>query len=446
MKYIPSGDDDREKMLNQMNVKSFEDLIKHIPENLKNRKSNIDKGISEYELMKQAKKIAAENNGTASMMSFMGCGVYDHYIPPAIRHIVLRPEFYTAYTPYQSEVSQGTLQVIYEFQSMISEMYSMDISNASMYDGSTATAEACHMAMDITRKKKIILSDLIHPIIKEVINTYLTGQNIEYQFVKSKNGLLDIEDLRKKVDNETAAFVLQTPNFLGFIENMDEISAIVKKTKALFIVNQNPMSLGILKSPGFYNADIAVGEAQVLGISQAFGGPLLGIFTSKKEYARKMPGRIIGKTVDTKGRDGYVMTMQTREQHIRREKATSNICTNEGLCLLMSTIYLELLGKNGFYQVSKDSALSAHYLRDQLNEINGIEILLPENEFYNEFPVKINNLTKTYKSMKDKGFLMGVKLERFGEEYKDMLLIASTEKRSKEDIDKFIKVLRGVIK
>ncbi|MCK4523437.1 aminomethyl-transferring glycine dehydrogenase subunit GcvPA, partial [candidate division WOR-3 bacterium] len=340
MKYIPSGDDDRKKMLNQMNVKSFEDLIKHIPENLKNRKSHIDKGISEYELMKQAKKIAAENRGTASMMSFMGCGVYDHYIPPAIRHIVLRPEFYTAYTPYQAEVSQGTLQVIYEFQSMISEMYGMDISNASMYDGSTATAEACHMAMDITRKKKIVLSDLIHPIIKEVINTYLTGQNIEYQFVKSKNGLLDMDDLRKKVDSETAAFVIQTPNFLGFIENMDEVSAIVKETKALFIVNQNPMSLGILKSPGSYNADIAIGEAQVLGISQAFGGPLLGIFTCKKEYARKMPGRIIGKTTDTKGRDGYVMTMQTREQHIRREKATSNICTNEGLNALAATVFL----------------------------------------------------------------------------------------------------------
>ncbi|MDD3803756.1 MAG: aminomethyl-transferring glycine dehydrogenase subunit GcvPA [bacterium] len=388
--------------------------------------------------------LASKNVSTEDKVSFMGCGIYDHYIPPVIKHIVSRPEFYTAYTPYQPEVSQGTLQSIYEYQSMACELFSMEIANASMYDGATATAEACHMAMSLKNKHKILLSQGLHPTIKEVIHTYLKGQNIECETVALKNGCIDIEDLKKKADDSFAAFVLQTPNFFGLIENGEEIGKIAKENKMMFIVNQNPMSLPVLKPAGKMGADIAVGEAQVFGISQSFGGPLLGMFVSKKEFSRSMPGRIIARTTDKNSKEGFVMTLQTREQHIRREKATSNICTNEGLCMLMATVYLESMGKAGLKQVSQDSLLSAHYLAQQMAKTKA-KLLHPESEFFNEFAVKMENLDKVYSKMKERGYLMGVKLERFSPEFKDILLMASTEKRSKEEIDNFMANLKEVL-
>ncbi len=446
MKYIPAGKQEKNDLLKEIGINSFEDLIKHIPEHLRNIELNLDNGISEYELIKQVKEIASKNKTTSDYISFMGGGVYDHYIPPAIKHIILRPEFYTAYTPYQAEVSQGTLQVIYEYQSMIARIYGMEIANASMYDGSTATAEACHMAMTIKKKNKVLLSDGLHPTIKEVIDTYLKGQDIEYDFIKLSNGSLDIEELKNKINNDYAAFVLQTPNFFGIIEDIKKIGEIVNESGAMFIVNQNPMSLGILKGPGMFGADITIGEGQVFGIAQAFGGPLLGVFASKKKYARNMPGRIIGITEDTDSKRGFVMTMQTREQHIKREKATSNICTNEGLCMLMATLYLELIGKEGFYKVSKDSALAAHYLYDRIKEINKVNIVYSDKEFFNEFVVKIENLDEVYKKLKEYNVLGGVKLNRFNSKWKNMLLISATEKRTKEEIDYFIDKLKEVLK
>lgn len=444
-KYIPSNEKKREELLNEIGVKSFEELIKHIPKNLRSELVELDEGIDEYQLLKDVKKIAQKNKTTEDYISFMGCGIYDHYIPPLIKHIVSRPEFYTAYTPYQPEVSQGTLQSIYEFQSMVCELYKMDVANASMYDGATATAEACHMAMSLKGKEKVLLSKGLNIKIAEVIHTYLKGQNIECDFVDLKDGTLDIEQLEKKLDDSYAAFVLQTPNFFGLIEDGEKIGRILKEKNVMFIVNQNPMTLPVLKPAGDMGADIAVGEGQVFGIEQNFGGPLLGIFTSRKEYIRSMPGRIIARTKDRNGKESFVMTLQTREQHIKREKATSNICTNEGLCMLMATVYLSALGKEGLKKVSTDSLLSAHYLKEKLKEVKGVEILYDGKDFFNEFPVKIKDLDEVYKKMKDRGFLIGVKLEKFSKDYKDMLLIASTEKRSKDDIDLMVKNLKEVL-
>jgi len=445
MKYIPADEAEKKELLKEIGVESFEELIKHIPESLRTCCLNLKEGISEYELMKEAKILADKNICTDDRISFRGGGIYDHYIPPAIRHIALRPEFYTAYTPYQPEVSQGTLQIIYEYQSMICELYGMEIANASMYDGFTAAAEACHMAMGIKNKHRILISDGMHPTAKKVINTYLKGQSIDFEFIPLTNGKVCLNTLKSKLNDKTAAFILQTPNFFGVLEDGEEIGKIVHEAGAMFIVSQNPMTLGVIKSPGEIGADIAVGEGQVLGISQSFGGPLLGIFTSKKEYARHMPGRIIAKTTDKNGKEGFVMTLQTREQHIRREKATSNICTNEGLCMLMASVYLELVGKKGFIKVSEDSFKSAHYLYKKLVE-NGFEPLFKNAQFFNEFAVKINNSDSVYAKMKDKGFLAGVKLNSFSKEWKDLLLFASTEKRSAEEIDDFVNNLKEAVK
>ena len=446
MKYTPSGEDNRKHMLESMGISNFEELIRHIPDKLIDRDIGLDEGISEYELQKRADDKAAANRPAGSMVNFAGMGIYDHYIPPQIKHIAMRPEFYTAYTPYQAEVSQGTLQIIYEYQSMISELYNMEISNASMYDGSTSTAEACHMAMGITGKKKILISQGLHFTVREVIDTYLKGQDIEYHYIPMKNGITDKDKLSGLIDDSTAGIIIQNPNLYGFIEDMDSIAEMVSNSKALFIVSQNPVSTGLIKPAGDYDADIAVGEGQPLGLHMAFGGPLLGIFTAREKYARRMPGRIIGKTEDEEGRTGYVMTLQTREQHIRREKATSNICTNEGLCLLMSAAYMELTGRRGFRQVSADSAASAHYLNEQLRNLNGIEMINADSPFFNEFPVRINNLNDVYSKMKSKGYLMGVKMNRFIEDEDSMIVMASTEKNSKNDIDNFITELKGVLK
>lgn len=444
MKYIPANEREKEKLLREIGVSSFDKLIEYIPESVRQCCLNLKGGISEHELMKEFRALASKNVTTDDKISFMGCGIYDHYIPPVVKHIVSRPEFYTAYTPYQPEVSQGTLQSIYEYQSMACELFSMDIANASMYDGATATAEACHMAMSVKGKHRVLLSAGLHPVTKEVIHTYLKGQNIECETVQLKNGSLDMDDLKKKANDSFAALVLQTPNFFGIIEDGEEAGRVAKENGMLFIVNQNPMSLPVLKPAGKMGADIAVGEAQVFGISQSFGGPLLGMFTSRKEYSRSMPGRIIARTTDRNGKQGFVMTLQTREQHIRREKATSNICTNEGLCMLMAAVYLESMGKSGVKQASADSLLSAHYLAEQLSKTKA-KLLYPEKEFFNEFAVKIENLDLVYSKMKERGYLMGVKLERFSKEYRDVLLIASTEKRSRDEIDGFIKNLKEAI-
>ncbi|MCK4575506.1 aminomethyl-transferring glycine dehydrogenase subunit GcvPA, partial [candidate division WOR-3 bacterium] len=326
MPYIPNTDEDRKEMLRRIGVSSFDELLSEIPEELRfNGEYNLGKELSEYEAKKELEHIACKNRTTKELISFLGAGVYDHFIPSVVNTISSRSEFSTAYTPYQAEVSQGTLQAIFEFQSMICELFCMDVANASMYDGATALAEAAHMAVNINQKREIILFDTIHPHYQKTIKTYTKGNDIIIKTVPySVKGSIELEKLVKVVSENTSAVLVQHPNFFGILEEMDEIEHIVHKNGALLISEVHPITLGVIKSPGEYNVDIAVSEGQPLGMTQSYGGPLLGLFTAKKEFIRKMPGRIISETVDIEGKRGFVMTLQTREQHIRREKATSN--------------------------------------------------------------------------------------------------------------------------
>ncbi len=446
MPYIPNTDEDRKEMLEKIGVKSFKELLSEIPENLIFKgEYNLAQELSEYETKRKLESIAEANKTTKGFVSFLGAGVYDHFIPSVVNTISSRAEYYSAYTPYQAEVSQGTLQAIFEFQSMICELFNMDVSNASMYDGATALAEAAHMAVNINGKKDILLLDTVHPNYQKVVETYTESQNIRIRKVRySRDGKVDPTELEKMVDENTSACLVQQMNFFGNLEEVDAFEKIVHKKGALLILVVHPLSLGLLKSPGDCNADIAVAEGQPLGITQSFGGPLLGLFGAKNEFIRKMPGRIIGETVDVDGKRGFVMILQTREQHIRREKATSNICTNEGLCALRAAVYLSLLGKVGVKEVSELIFNKAHYLAKEISKLDGFELVYPDTPFFMEFVVKtVNPAEKILKKAEKKGIFAGVHLERFRKEWKDHILIAVTEKRTKEDMDRFLSVLNS---
>ncbi len=433
MHYIPVNEKEREEMLKVIGA-SIEEIFSTIPENVRFKgELPVPDGISEIEVRRLLKEIGGKNK---ELVIFAGLGAYDHYIPAVIDTIISRPEFYTAYTPYQPEVSQGTLQAIYEYQSMICELTKMDVSNASIYDGATALAEAVWMGNAITGKKKVILSKGINPFYIEVIKTY--SQFLELEFLElDENGMTIIDE--KKIDDNTACVVLQNPNFLGIIEDVFKIEKTVHSKNVLYIVSFDPISLGILIPPGDYNADIATAEGQSLGLPLNFGGPYLGIFTAKKDFIRFMPGRIIGKTTDAEGKEGFVMTLQTREQHIRREKATSNICTNQQLCALTAAVYLAIMGKQGIYEVAYQSLQKAHYLEEELS-MRGIKRVF-NSPFFREFVVKVPGLNDKYNRCINEGILPGIKMEKFVPEWKDYLLIAVTEKRNKEEIDKFVKLL-----
>ena len=436
MPFIPITEEEQKEMLKTIGM-DFEGLIESIPKDIRVKTDfNLPSPLSEMEVVNLMKEIAGKNKFQDDFVYFMGGGAYDHYIPSVINHILIRPEFYTAYTPYQPEVSQGTLQAIYEYQSMICDLTGMDVTNASMYDGATALAEAVHMAREITGKDNAVISTNIHPYYKTVIKTYTEGMKIPLKYTRTY-GKTPLEEIESLIDEETACVVVQHPDFFGILEDVDEIADISHKKNVLFIVSYNPISLGILKPPGEYGADIATGEGQPLGLPLSFGGPYLGLFSAKREFIRKMPGRIIGQTTDVNGKRGFVMTLQTREQHIRRARATSNICTNNGLCALASVVYLALMGKRGIYKVANHSIQKAHYLKEGLKNA-GAEFPF-EHPFFNEFVIKTKiEVTKFIEKMMEKGFLPGIPLEKFNPEWKDYLLIAITEKRSKQDLDRYI--------
>jgi len=447
MPYIPNTDEDRKKMLKKIGVRSFEELLCEIPEELLFKgKYNLPQALSEYEVKKKIEGISALNKSTKDNISFVGAGIYDHFIPSVVNTISGRSEFYTAYTPYQAEVSQGTLQSIFEFQSMVCELFDMDVANASMYDGATALAEAAHMAVDISGKKEIVLLDTVHPYYRKTLETYTKGQGITIKRIPcSSAGRVNSAEVAMVIDKNTAACLVQHPNFLGTLEEIDEIEKIVHSNGSLLISCVHPLTLGILKAPGEYNSDIAVGEGQPLGLPQNFGGPLLGLFTAKKEFIRRMPGRIIGETVDLDGKRGFVMTLQTREQHIRREKATSNICTNEGLCALRAAVYLSLLGRQGVGEVSKLIYEKSHYLAKSIEEIDGFELAFPGTPFFIEFTVKSKKpAQEILEKAREKGIFAGVDLGTFRDEWKNYILIAVTEKRTKQEMDRFVNVLNSL--
>ncbi len=446
MPFISNTDEQRKQMLEEIGVASFEELLKGIPEDLIITKPlNLDKPLSEFEVTKKVNELAAKNTNTSEMVSFLGAGIYDHFIPAAVNYVIGRPEFYSAYTPYQAEVSQGTLQFIYEYQTLICELTGMYASNASMYDGATACAEALLLALRHNKNKKVLISSLVHPHYKQVIETYINPLEPEIVYIPHNNGRIDIEKFKQEMTADVSAVLIPSPNFLGVIENIEAIEPIIHENKkALFIVSTDPLSLMLFNPPGKYNVDVVVGEGQVLGSSQNLGGPLFGFFAVTQKLIRKMPGRIVGATVDTNGQKGYVLTLQAREQHIRRDKATSNICTNESLCTLAATVYMVLMGKQGLREVAEQSTIKAHYLYDKICKIDGFEAA-NSGPFFKEFAVKPPIApAEIISKMKDKGYFAGVDISKYG--YENQLLIAVTEKRTRQELDAFVDELEKLVK
>jgi glycine dehydrogenase subunit 1 len=431
-------------MLDRIGVSDVRDLYEDVPEELiLEGDLDIPEALSEWEAVCELNRLAGENR---SLVCFAGAGQYDHYVPAAVDHLIRRSEFYTAYTPYQPEVSQGTLQVIYEFQTMVCELTGMDVANASMYDGPSAAAEAAVMSRAVTRRGRVLAARTVHPHYRKVTDTYLRGLGGKLELVPAgQDGLVDLEALSEALDGDTACFLVQYPNFFGCIEELEPIAEVVHAAGALLVVSADPVALVLLRSPGELGADIVVAEGQPFGNAPSFGGPVVGLFAARQKLVRKMPGRIVGATVDVEDRRGYVLTLQTREQQIRRAKATSNICTNQGLNALAATIHLSLLGREGLRDVAESSVQNAHYAWRQLQDVDGITPLFPDTPFAREFAVATRENSR---SILERGFeagiLAGVSLSRFASlEAPDGLLLAFTEKRSREEIDRLVDVLAG---
>ncbi len=444
MPFISNTDKERKEMLEAIGVSRFEDLLVNIPEKLRlNGLLKLDEPLSELEVTRRINCIAAKNRHTEAMNSFMGAGVYDHFIPAAVDHIIIRPEFLTAYTPYQAEVSQGTLQFIYEFQTLICELTGMEIANAGMYDGATAAAEALLMASRATRKEKVILAGTLHPRFYDVIRSYTEDIGLELVIAPVKDGVTDIDGMAKLIDTDTAGVLVQTPNYFGCLEDMHKIDEIVHaQKKALLIAAVDPISLNVLNSPAEYNADIVIGEGQALGNKMNYGGPLFGFFASSIKLQRSMPGRIVGGTLDVDGKRGYALTLQTREQHIRREKATSNICSNQSLACLAATVYMCLMGRKGLREIAEQSTIKAHFLAEKIGKLNGFEIAYSK-PFFKEFTVKTPiPASEIIEKLIAKDIIAGVDLAETGME--NGLLIAVTEKKTKAQMDELVKALEEV--
>jgi glycine dehydrogenase subunit 1 len=446
MPYISNTDKERQKMLQEIGVSSFQELIANIPGHFRQTAAvNLEKPYSEWEISQKIARLAAKNISTCRVNSFLGGGIYDHYIPAAVDHIILRPEFHTSYTPYQAEVSQGTLQHIYEFQTLICELTGMEIANASMYDGASAVAEAILMAVRSNKRKKVIIAGTINPSSLEVIKAFVTGIGLELVVIPPKDGLTDYEKLEESLDDQTSSVVLQTPNFFGNIEDAFKVEKAVRKIpKLLYIVAVDPISLAVMNAPSEYDADIVVGEGQALGNSQFYGGPLLGFFATKMSLARLMPGRISGGTTDSEGNRAYALTLQAREQHIRREKATSNICSNQSLCALAATVYLCLMGKSGLQEVAEQSAAKAHYLAAEISKIPGFSLQY-QAPFFKEFVVKTPiNPSIISEKLLPLDIFPGIDMKPFGLEMS--LMIAVTEKKNRAMLDELVRALRDITK
>ncbi len=440
--FIPHTDAEREAMLRTIGVKQMEDLFQSLPAEKLFPELDLPPGATEMEALAELQGIAAANETTQELISFLGAGAYNHYIPAAVDSLLRRGEFYTAYTPYQPEVSQGTLQAIFEYQSLITALTGMEVSNASHYDGATAVAEAVNMAYHNFRGKraKVLISPALHPHCKETIHTYIQGSKIK---LVGEDTPIDAgpDELIQLIDKETALVVVQYPDFLGRIYDYTALVEAAHEAKALVAIHVNPLALGLLKPPSEFGADIVTGEGQPLGIPLSFGGPYLGIFATRKKYVRKMTGRIAGETVDDRGQRGYVLTLSTREQHIRREKATSNICTNQGLMVLASAIYLSLLGKSGLDQVAELNYHKAHYAAGEIAAIPGYELAY-EAPFFNEFTMRCPRPAAEINAhLLAHDIIGGYDLGQAFDGLNDCLLIAVTEMNSREEIDLLIQTL-----
>ena len=444
MRYLPHTSEDIAVMLQKVGVDSMDALFASIPENCR-RKTPLDLPgpLSEWELNDHMNDLAADMAVSPQYKVFLGAGSYDHFIPEAIKHLLLRSEIYTAYTPYQPEISQGTLQTIYEYQTLITRLLGMEVANASMYDGASGLAEALLMAVRITRRKKVAISSAIHPLYRRVVETYLAPTGYEMVDIPYKaDGKSDLSTLGNP--EEFAAVALQSPNFFGCVEDLQAAEKKIHADKKTLMITcfSEPLAYGILKNPGSFGADIVCGEGQSLGIPRAFGGPGLGVFASKQKYVRNMPGRLIGQTVDKDGNRGFVLTLATREQHIRRERATSNICSNQGLCATSATMYMAMLGGTGFRELAALNHDKAEYLKTELQKAGST--IAFDSPTFNEFVVQFPAGSKaTYQHLLEKNFVAGLPLESYYPELTDHYLLCVTETSSKADMDALVKEVKS---
>lgn len=437
--YLSQTEGDIKKMLEVIGVNDVEDLFSDIPEDLRLKNDlNLPKAMSELEVRAKIGNMAKKNK--ANLPIFMGAGIYDHYIPSIIPAITSRSEFYTSYTPYQPEVSQGTLQYIFEFQTMICDLTGMDVANASVYDHSNAVVESAIMCSVVSRKKKVLVSETLNPSARRVLDTYAHAQSLEIEVIPEKDGVTDVDKLKTMVDDETACVICQSPNFYGIIEDLKTLADITHTSKkAAFVASVDPIFLGVSKRPGDLGCDVVIGEGQALGIPMNFGGAYLGFMAVTDKFMRKMPGRIVGQTVDRNGKRCFVLTLTAREQHIRREKATSNICSNQGINTLAATIYLTVMGKQGLREVAKLCTQKAHYLQKKLEE-KGLKLKY-NKPFFKEFVVEGLTSEQQKELLKDKDMIGGFPLSKLLKERTNEILFAVTEKRTKEEMDALVSAL-----
>lgn len=448
MRYIPATDTDLEAMLAESGAGSFDDIISQVPKEIRDKaKLTLPPALDELSLLRHMKSLSDRNRDMENMPSFLGAGAYNHFVPAAVGHLLSRAEFFTAYTPYQPEISQGTLQAIYEFQTYVALLTGMDVANASMYDGASALAEAVLMSVRIKRKRsKVFVSKAVHPEYRETVKTYTRDLQIEIvEIPYTREGKTDIDWLEKNIDENTAAVAVQYPNFFGSIDDMNSISSLVSANDALFIsATTEIIALGLLKAPADFGVHIAVAEGQSLGNAVNFGGPHLGLFATKTDYMRNMPGRLVGETVDLDGKRGYVLTLSTREQHIRREKATSNICSNQSLCALAFAIHLSLLGKEGLRDLANTNLELAQYAKERITKIPGFSIMF-QSPTFNEFVIRSErDVYELNKKLLEKNIMGGLPLEGFYPELKKTMLLCVTEKTGREDIEKLAEALSEI--
>jgi len=443
MPYTPHTQNEVKEMLDVIGLEKESDLFALVPDELKVSKLNLPDGLDEFSTFDMFKKLAAKN--VTNKIMFMGGGYYDHIVPSAVDALAGRSEFYTAYTPYQAEASQGTLQALYEYQSLICELTGMDVSNGSMYDGATALAEAALMAVRITKRNKVLVDAGVNPTYIKVLETYLSFRDIEVEVIQMNDDVSDLATVESKIDNTIAAYLFQNPNFFGSVSDFTTITEKLHEHKALAVMSAYPVSLGLLKDPGSLGVDIVSADGQCLGNYLSFGGPTFGMIATKTEYIRNLPGRIIGKTLDQDGKELFVLTMQAREQHIRRQRATSNICSNQNLLALRSTIFLSLIGREGLVTMAELCFNKSEYLKEELSKVSGVSICNTQSTF-NEFVIK-TALTSAdlLEKLSQKGFYAGVDLSALYENKSNEILISVTEKRTKEDMDALVKAIGEVL-
>jgi len=447
MRYTPHTAEEVREMLEFLGLESVDELFRSVPQRLqKICKLDLPHPLSEMEAVGLVESLARANYDPGCFVSFLGGGAYDHFIPAAVDHLISRSEFYTCYTPYQAEVSQGTLQAIYEYQSLICRLTGMEMANASSYDGASATADAALMACAIKHERDmILLSGALNPAYRRVVQTYNFGVDREVKTIPASDGATDLQALEGLLDEKTACVILQHPNFFGIIEDITAICRKVHDAGALAVVVSDPIALALIIPPGEADADIAVGEGQPLGVPLSYGGPYLGYFATREAFKRRLPGRLVGLTEDSRGRKGYVLTLQTREQHIRREKATSNICTNQSLVALAATIYLSLVGKEGLRHIAELCLQKAHYLAGRIAEVPGYRLAYPNRPFFKEFVVETPRPPgEVIERLLDKQILAGIDLGKIDKNLSGKMLVSVTEKRSVDEMDAYVEALTGI--